>query len=182
MRAPRAALPALRLLLLVSLVAGPEALAQSRSEPIAVVVSADWPGRDRIDLRTLRRLFLGRQTTVGGRRVTVYQRAEGSAVRDGFARSVLGRSAAQLERYWIEEALLGRALPPRERGSAEALVASVRSGGPAIGYLGQSELANVDAHGLRVLAIGSDSGARRPGDPDYPLVYRPRAAGAKRGE
>lgn len=172
MRAARASLRVLRLAVAASLVLAVPTAGTTRTEPVAVVVSADWPGRDRIDLRTLRRLFLGRQISVDGRRVSVYQRADGSAVREGFERAVLRRSARELERYWIEQALRGGALPPRERGSGEALVAALRAGEAAIGYLGQRELEATGTVGLRVLAIVSGDGVLRPGEPGYPILYR----------
>lgn len=161
----------LTMVLLLALVA-PEARAEdAREEPIVLVVADAWRGPHAVDLPTLRRIYLDRQTQVGGHRVRALHRTSGSALREGFTRSALGRSESRLERYWIEQALLGGGLPPREVASAGAVLQHVKARPGTIGYLARSELSGLDLEGVRVLALESGGRVLSPGDPDYPLRF-----------
>lgn len=153
----------------------------ARWEPIVLIVAAAWSGPDAIDLPTLRRVYLDRQTSVAGERVRALHRTSGSPIRAGFSRSALGHSEAHLERYWIEQALLGEGLPPREVASANAVLRHVRAQPGTIGYLARSELAELDPEGVRVLGLRTDDGVLRPGDPGYPLRFRAPAPLEPRG-
>jgi hypothetical protein len=152
-----------------------------RWEPIVLIVAAAWSGADAIDLPSLRRIYLDRQTNVGGERVRALHRTSGSPIRAGFSRSALGHSEAHLERYWIEQALLGGGLPPREVASADSLLRHVRAQPGTIGYLARSELAGLDLAGVRVLGLQTEDGVLRAGDPEYPLRFRAPAPPEPRG-
>lgn len=174
-----------RRLALLALLAwlAPEAHAEApRWEPIVLIVATAWPGPEAIDLPTLRRVYLDRQTRIGRARVRALDRTSGSRLRSGFSRSALGWSEVRLERHWIEQALLGGGLPPREIASASGVVRRVRSQPGAIGYLARSELAQLDLEGVRVLALEGDDGTLRPGDPQYPLRFRSATPVEPRGD
>jgi hypothetical protein len=142
---------------------------ESESGPVAVVVSAAWETPDEIPLTTLRRLYMGRLTRWAGRRIERYELAPGSPARASFASAVMGLSERELEDYWLEQALTGGAIPPREvEGVAEMeLVIADRVG--SIGYVPLAALASDGAHRLRVLAVRHEGRTHRPGDPDYPI-------------
>ncbi|MGH0032472.1 MAG: hypothetical protein ACQGVC_21990 [Myxococcota bacterium] len=138
------------------------------AEPLAIVVSSRWQGADAIELRDLREVYLGRRTRLFGASVRRIDLAPGSAARAGFSRSVLGRSEQDLERYWIEQALSGGALPPREVATPPDAVAAAEARVGTIAYLPASSLARLDADGVRILPILVDGVATRPGAPGYP--------------
>lgn len=156
------------LLLAVALASG----AEPRLESIVLVVSAEWPGPDEIDLPTLRRVYLDRQTHISGARIRALHLPSGSPIREAFSRIVLGRSNRRLERYWIEQALIGGGLPPREVASTAAVLDRVRATPDAIGYAAGSGLEGLETQGVRILALGSGGPSLRPDDPKYPLRFR----------
>jgi hypothetical protein len=151
-------------------------------EPIVLIVSAEWPGPDAIDLPTLRRVYLDRQGQVGGARARALHMPSGSPIRESFSHTVLRRSGARLERYWIEQALLGEGLPPRELASADAVLRRVRAAPDTIGYVAGGDLERLRPEGVRILAIASDGRALLPGDEAYPLHFRPVPSPAPRGD
>lgn len=159
---------------LAGAVAGAE---EWRSEPIVLIVSAEWAGPDAIDLPTLQRVYLDRQTHVAGTRTRALHLPAGSPIRAAFSRTALGRSEASLERYWIQQALLGGGLPPREVASAAAVLRRVRSEPGTIGYVALSQLKHLDATGIRTLPLTVDGRTLQAGEPGYPLRFRAPAAG-----
>ena len=167
--------PALRalvvgLLVLPALLPAPSARAQ---EPIAVIVSREWVGIDRLALSTLRRLYLGRIARVAGRRVQRFHLQSGSPAREAFSQSVLGRSEAALREYWLEQALTGGVLPPGEFASPAAMMQYVRAHPGAIGYVPHGALGDPAAlEGLRVLGVSTGTRALLPSDPAYPIRQR----------
>jgi hypothetical protein len=142
--------------------------APGRAEPLAIIVSSAWEDAHAIDLRDLRALYLGRRSSLFGERVHRIDLPPGSAARVGFSETVLGRTEADLERYWIEQALAGGALPPRQLQAPRDVVAAVRARPGTIGYLPVSELSGHPRDGVRVIAIAVDGVARHAGDPEYP--------------
>lgn len=135
---------------------------------LALVVSAEWQATE-IELTTLSRIYLGRRTHWSGQRVQPLNLPADSGSRSLFEREVLGLSARELERYWIDQALRGGPLPPRERQDARAVIHSVRAHPGRIGYVPRAELAGAEMEGVRVLAIRVAGGSLRPGDEGYPL-------------
>lgn len=122
----------LLLALLMGLLLPGAALAEPQ---LVAVVAADFEAAARLDAPTLRRLFLGRQTRIGGRRVRCLALPPGSPEREVFNRRVLRLDEEELARYWIEQALLGRALPPAELGSPARLLSEIRAHPGSVGYL-----------------------------------------------
>jgi ABC-type phosphate transport system substrate-binding protein len=146
-------------------------------EPVAVIVADDWEGFEAIDLASLRSLYLGRRTRWEGRRVRCFGLPPGSPSRSAFSNAVLGRSEEDLDRFWIEQALLGGALPPREVASPAEMIRAVRSTPGAIGYLPLESLRAAEAAGVRMLAIATDGAALAPPAPGYPIAVPVGARG-----
>jgi len=118
---------------------------------LVVIVSEAWTGPDSLDRVTLRRLYLGQRTELGGKRIHPLHLPLGSPEREFFSRSLLGRTAAELEGYWIEQALQGGALPPREVEDVEALFRALRADPRAIGYARRSDASTGGSDGIRVI-------------------------------
>ena len=81
---------------------------------MVVLVSESWTSLESLSIPTLRQLYLGRRSRIAGKPVDLFDLRSGDAVRKGFGRSVLRMSGRELRRYWVEQALTGGALPPRE--------------------------------------------------------------------
>ena len=146
------------------------AYAESVPTPIAIVVSASWPTPDEIGLVTLRRVYLGRITTWAGQRVERFELAPGSAARTAFGRVVVEKSEREMEQYWLEQALTGGAIPPREVEGIGEMTLAISSRSGAIGYLPLVALTGDVRRKLRVLALSTERGIYFPGEPGYPIL------------
>lgn len=99
----------------------------------SVVVGADSPA-GALDAEAVKRVFLGREATVGGKpAVVVYQKA--GAAKTAFESGVLGRSGADLAGYWSKLIFTGKAKAPEELSGDAAVKAKVASTPGAIGYI-----------------------------------------------
>jgi hypothetical protein len=147
------------------------ALAEGRPEaqPIAIVVSVEWATPVEIELTTLRRLYRGRITRWAGRDVERYDLGLGSPARTAFSSVVMGQSERELEDYWLEQALTGGAVPPREVDGVEEMRRAIASRAGTIGYLPLAALKAGDGDRLRVLAVRLEGALYRPGDARYPI-------------
>jgi len=125
--------PLLPVLILAILFGAP--LAAEPEQELVVVASVSLDVGDSLDVRTLRRLYLGRQTRLGGHRIACLALPPGSPARARFNRTVLGLDEDELADYWIDEALQGGALPPAEHETPARLVAHVQRHPGAIGYI-----------------------------------------------
>jgi hypothetical protein len=138
-------------------------------ESVAVVVSSRWPQMYAVSLSVLRRLYLGKLTRLGEVAVVCVDFPSGSAEREAFSRAVLGKSERQMHDYWIEQALTGGKLPPRELRSAGAVIEAVRGNVGTIGYIRWPFADSALPSDVRVLKIEDASGARLPGEPGYAI-------------
>lgn len=124
------------------------------AEPgFVVLVPARWQLSASIDRATLRRLFLGRRSEVGGEKVFCLAMPAGSAVRSEFNRVVLGMTEDQLTSYWIDQALLGGALPPEEVEDLGALAERLRGARLGLGYALREGVGDGPPAGLKVLPL-----------------------------
>lgn len=138
-------------------------------EPVLVVANSSWGDLREIQLATLRRIYLGDVTRLGGRRVTRVHLRSGSPARETFSVAVLGQTELRMQDYWIEQALTGGKLPPREFATSAQVLKTVSSVPGAIGYLPASEASRSALAGLRVLRVRDSNGVHAPGDTAYPI-------------
>ncbi len=155
---------------------------QQGRQPVAIVVSAAWDTPAEIDFTTLRRLYRGRITRWAGRSVDRYDLALGSSTRSAFAAAVMGQSERELEDYWLEQALTGGAIPPREVDGVQEMRRTIASRAGTIGYLPFSALEPDDSTRLRVLAVRLEGALYRPGDAQYPIHVVAAASAAPTDE
>ena len=82
----------------------------------------------------VKRVFMGREPSVGGAPVqVVYQK--GGPTRAGFDQGVLGKSGAELTTYWSRLIFTGKAKAPTEVDSDTAVKAKLAANPGAIGYV-----------------------------------------------
>lgn len=85
----------------------------------------------------------------GGAPAVPVDQLESSSARQGFSKSVHGKTAAAVKSYWNQQIFSGRDVPPVEKRSDAEVLAFVRSTPGAIGYV--SDGAATD--GVRVLTV-----------------------------
>jgi hypothetical protein len=74
----------------------------------------------------------------------------GSALREGFSKSILGRSAAAVRNYWQQRTFTGRGVPPAEVSSDADVIRYAREHPGGIGYVStQTDLAALNVLALR---------------------------------
>jgi ABC-type phosphate transport system substrate-binding protein len=136
------------------------------AEPLAIITHASSRGEE-ISSLALRRAYLGKLTRLDGARLEPLHLGSGTQARRAFSLSVLGRSEEELQGYWIEQALRGGRLPPRELSSVEQLIEQVARRPGAIGYVPLSAVPG-DA-GVRVLRLRTGTRSLEPDDAAYPI-------------
>lgn len=62
----------------------------------------------------------------------------GSAVREDFSQSVLGKNVSAVKSYWQQAVFSGKGTPPAEKSTDEEVIAFVQSNPGAIGYVSSS--------------------------------------------
>jgi ABC-type phosphate transport system substrate-binding protein len=97
------------------------------------------PGTDvsSLDADAVKRIFLGRESQVGGKPVVVVFQ-KGGSVREAFDNAVLGKPGAQLSAYWSKLVFTGKAKAPDEVDGDAAVKAKVAATAGAIGYVADS--------------------------------------------
>jgi len=144
---------------------------------LVVIAHGELAELEELTLPLLRQLYLGRRTRVGGRRIHWFELPPGSAAHRAFARLALGRSERELERYWLEQALSGGPLPPREIPTDAELVRRVAARAGALAYLEWEALARLPRAGVKVIPLRVGERRLLPGDPGYPLRATEAPAG-----
>lgn len=145
------------------------ALPARADDAIVVIANAELAEVEGLSLPLLRQLYLGRRTRVDGRRVHWFELPPGSAAHRAFAKLALELSERDLESYWLEQALSGGPLPPREVGTAAELVRRVAERPGALAYLEWEALQSLPRAGVKVVPLRVGEARLLPGDPGYPL-------------
>jgi hypothetical protein len=130
------------------------------AQPIVVVVKASFQVKD-IDLATLRRVFSGQATDLGGKRLIPINHPNGTPQRVAFDKQVLGLEAADVGKFWIAKRIRDEGSPPKTVPSAELAVRIAASLAGAVTY---ALPAQVNAS-VRVLTVNG----KAAGQPQYPL-------------
>ena len=146
-----------------------------------MVVSTQWSTPDEVSMTTLRRLYLGRLNRWAGMRVERYHLPLGSAERLAFGGAVLDRTERELEDYWLEQALTGGSIPPKELESRGRMLEVIRERPGAMGYVPVSALSGEAGRGIRVLSLLTADGALRPDQRRYPIQVARNAIRDDRG-
>ena len=102
---------------------------------VAVIVSAS-NGNTSIDQASVAKIFLGKSKSFpdGAQAVPIDQN-DGSASREAFNSTVLGKSASQLKSYWSRLIFTGKGTPPKQSGDDAAIKSLVASNPNMIGYI-----------------------------------------------
>ena len=110
------------------------------SADISVIVSTNNPNSS-MDQLTVSKIFLGKSKSFpdGSQAVPVDQ-DDGSAARDGFNSTVLGKSASQLKSYWSRLIFTGKGTPPQQSGDDAAVKSLVANNPNIIGYIDSSSV------------------------------------------
>lgn len=105
---------------------------------VAVIVSAS-NANSSIDKGAIAKIFLGKSKSFpDGSQATPVDQNDGSASRDAFNSTVLGKSASQLKSYWSRLIFTGKGTPPKQSGN-DAAVKGIVAGNPnIIGYIDSS--------------------------------------------
>lgn len=138
-------------------------------EPIAIFTSSAWEGDSALDLASLRKIYLGKRTRLFGEKVKGFHMPANSLEREGFRKAVLEKSQVTLDKYWLEQALSGGYLPPREYASLPEMISAVGKQKGSIGYARLEALRPFLDSSLRILAIRMPEGDIQPADPRYPI-------------
>jgi hypothetical protein len=141
-------------------------------DAIVVIANAQLAEIEELSLPLLRQLYLGRRTRVEGRRVHWFELPPGSHAHRAFAHLALERSERELERYWLEQALSGGPLPPREVESAEELMRRVATRQGALSYLEWETFRSLPRTGVKVVPLRVGERRLLPDDAAYPLRSR----------
>lgn len=131
--------------------ATPVAVIVAKSSKVAALTSAE-----------LKRIFTGESLTGGGSgKLVPFNQSPSSALRVAFDRGILGMTAGEVGRFWVDRKVRGQTGAPRALASSVQVVKVVAKFPNAIGYVPVSEVT------AEVKVIAIDGG--RPGDDDYPL-------------
>jgi ABC-type phosphate transport system substrate-binding protein len=132
----------------LALLAGSSQGATGR-EGYQIVVNPGNPARE-LSRAFLRDAFLKRSTHWGhGPALRPVDLSGRTPAREGFSQEVLGRTVAEVKRYWQQQIFSGKNVPPPEMDSDADVVAYVLRHPGAIGYLP----ATADPRGARPVAI-----------------------------
>lgn len=124
-----------RFLFLLILVVGVGLTGPARAQSVQVVVHAENPVAT-LSPEQVSDLFLKKtRTWPDGVSVAPVDQRRGTPLRDRFCLSVLGRRARDVEAYWQKLIFTGRAVPPTEMPSDQAILEFVGSHAGAIGYV-----------------------------------------------
>lgn len=99
----------------------------------AVVVAKDSPVSVP-NVEEAKKVFLGRQTTSGGKTLTLLYQKD-AATRTEFETKVLGKTGADLTGYWSKLIFSGKASAPTEVSGDAEVKAKLKSNPGAVGYI-----------------------------------------------
>lgn len=150
---------------LVLVIADLAVLADPAKQPVAVaVVVAKGSKVTAMTSAELKRAFTGDAVSIAGTRLAPFNLSPSSGPRVGFDRAVLGMTADEVGRFWVDRKVRGQTGAPRALASTSQVLKVVAKFPGAIGYVPVNEVAG----DVQVITV---DGAR-PGDEDYPIWSR----------
>lgn len=102
--------------------------------PFAVVVSKSLP-IESISFGELKRLYMGNPVMAGSVSLVPLTYPKQSAERQNFDETVLGMSADEVGRYWIDRKIRGQSGPPKSIDSGAVVIKVVTKVDGAIGFV-----------------------------------------------
>jgi ABC-type phosphate transport system substrate-binding protein len=99
-----------------------------------VVVGANSPISS-ADADSLRQVFLGKSSSIGGSAVTPVDQDAGSSIRADFYQAVASMQPNQVKSYWAKQVFTGKGTPPDDVGGNPEVIAAIASDPSAIGYV-----------------------------------------------
>ncbi len=102
---------------------------------------------DRLSKRMVASLYLDKRQVIGGERVVLINLSLNDPIRRSFEKSVLGRSRADLQKYWLRAHFMGHR-PPKVVDSEYAAALYISKIENAIGYMREE---TAKSFGLKIL-------------------------------
>lgn len=130
-------------------------------DPIVLVVSRKSPLRN-VSKTQLRNLYLRNSSTISGKSSEPVNLPAKNTVRRTFDSKILGLSAGEASRHWVDQKLRGRSGPPVERKTELNVQLTAYRMHKAVGYIRLSALKQGK---LRVLTLDEKTYS----DPEYAL-------------
>jgi hypothetical protein len=125
---------------------------------LAVIVAKNFP-IDNLSFGDLKRLYAGTPVVAGGKSLIPITYPKHATERVGFDQSVLGMSADEAGRYWVDRKIRGQSGPPKAVDSPDVVIRVVTKVEGAVGYVRP----NAAVQGVKVLRIDG----KLPSDPGY---------------
>lgn len=105
-----------------------------------VVVVAKGSAVKALSRSELKRIFLGETVSVGGATLVPFNSAPGAPPRVAFDQEILGMSAAEVGRYWVDRKVRGQSGAPRSLPSMAHVLKVVAKFPGAISYVPADQL------------------------------------------
>ena len=141
------------MLISVLIPSGSQAAAEERS--FVIIINTDNPAES-ITKEKASRLFMKKVSKWSEEdfteKVVPVDQSPSSKLREDFSKDVHGRSLSGIRNYWQRQIFSGRAVPPAELDSDEAVMEFVRANRGAIGYVSQK----ADLKGVKELTLADD--------------------------
>lgn len=129
---------------------------------LAIVVATDSPITE-LSSHDLKRIYGGDQVNASGKRVVPLNQGADSPDRLGFDQAVLGLSAEEAARYWIDRKIRGQSGSPKAIDPPNLLLKVVMRLNGSVAYVQPGMV----QPGVKVLRIDG----KLPEDKGYPIVY-----------
>jgi len=129
-------------------------------QPVIVIVASGSTVKN-VTKAELRRLFLAQTDNINGQRAVPFNHPPATDLRTRFDDKVLGMSASEVGRYWIDRKIRGESGAPRPVPSPDLLKRVVAQLPGAVAYLSAEQI-DSSVHIVTIDGKGPDS-------PDYPL-------------
>ncbi|MGX9463297.1 phosphate ABC transporter substrate-binding protein [Shewanella sp. A14] len=108
------------------------------AEPVVV---GNLNGIDSLNASDAKKLFLGKLKTLSnGTKPIIIEYPSDAPIREAFHIKVTEKNASQQQAYWSQLIFSGKGEPPKEVGSAAAVIAEIIADPAVIGYVDSSEV------------------------------------------
>jgi len=104
---------------------------------VAIIINLD-SSISMSNIKVIKKIFLGKTSTLDGQQVSAADQNEGAAIRDEFYQKVTKKNASKLKSYWSKMIFSGKAIPPEVVGDDAAVISWVASTKNGIGYVDSS--------------------------------------------